>query len=1057
MSTGQIVFGFIGGVIGAYFGGPYGALIGASIGMTIGGWIDPPEIDYTTPDKSELQINTSKESIPLPDLLGTTKVSGNIISYWGNRSEKIEEEVGGKGGGQDITTGYKYYQTWEVGICEGVVNKLHSMYRNQDKYWAGDLIPDVSSPDDNFNSYDNMYDGTSSDEFKAKWKTEASPYGYTFVDPYIYNNKLRMRNTGLVAANFKTDVTSRWMAKPNTEYTVEVDFTGTHGELMRPMWRMELNSLDFSYRIYLGGYTQPSTVHRLGGNALVDGSWVWGTYVPYQDPKWTKIRLSRFYDSAWWMGGYMYNSDTSTWQNFFYGRTGVTHFAIHAPGVEDHYMQLSLISLVDQANDTWVQVDWDNFKVTSDEDDLEYDEYIPDYGCDYVDKYGQFCFFNGTNTQESPATISGISSHNRLKPYRHLSYAHFEDNYIGKYNAVPTMNFVITKRPSTGLSDSTKNIGEYSYNPIHAIYYILMKCGLNPDWIDTDNFNEQAQLVYDNLSTGVNVYMGQSVDALGYIKNILKRIDAILYYSNSGQFKIKILDQDVAELTDPDDMISIGADDLIETPVIDRPGWINTINQIGIEFNQQITSGSYLNYERATQTAVDLGNVETTNKHTTLNLSMGLIDDANEAARVAIRELMKVCYPIATFQLMVDVSAFELQVGDSFLFNYDPYDLDNTVLMVTNIQENVLGDDTITMTAVEDLRYLSESVADAEGLEREDEEEDDGVVPLTVVDVIEAPYYAVGDNLYVLPVASREVGNETGYHAYISNDGISYNYYSDIQYYTETGVLNEEYPADTMTIDDDVGIEFTASFASDMNNIETTTRENLYNDTHLTLLKDGDGNQEIISWEQITASGSGVYSLSGIVRGRYDTVPTTFSGGSKIYFMYNSSNPAISHENLMVGATTYFKFIPYNAEEGGLVSEGLEISITPEGRAFKPYVPYSFFANGTDHNPTYTGDITLTWTDRYRLADEGPGAGFGNASVVVDDANNTGTYYSIDIHGAGGTTNYITQGDSYTYTSAQNTTDNGGLFDLTVTISGYNTYNATKFYSEQRTITVEKV
>ena len=145
MSRGSLIGGALGGIGGFLIGGPVGALYGAQIGFGLGMMIDPIKPDIPVAgkqDTSELTINTANEGVSIPEVLGSPKVIGNIIGYWNSRSEEQKEEVeGGKGGGgsQTVTTGYKYYLTWLLGICSGPVDTVYAIYRNDECIWEGEL------------------------------------------------------------------------------------------------------------------------------------------------------------------------------------------------------------------------------------------------------------------------------------------------------------------------------------------------------------------------------------------------------------------------------------------------------------------------------------------------------------------------------------------------------------------------------------------------------------------------------------------------------------------------------------------------------------------------------------------------------------------------------------------------------------------------------------------------------------------------------------------------------------------------------------------------------
>ncbi len=149
MTIGGVFGGIVGGVIGWFVGGPYGAFVGASFGFGIGMMIDPLTPDTQSPGQpqmAEFVVPTADEGLPLPDLVGQTKCTGNIIWYGADRAEAIYTTTtteGGKGGGGSSSTtqqtGWKYYSTWAMGLCIGEVNKLYTVYRGDDVVWNGEI------------------------------------------------------------------------------------------------------------------------------------------------------------------------------------------------------------------------------------------------------------------------------------------------------------------------------------------------------------------------------------------------------------------------------------------------------------------------------------------------------------------------------------------------------------------------------------------------------------------------------------------------------------------------------------------------------------------------------------------------------------------------------------------------------------------------------------------------------------------------------------------------------------------------------------------------------
>ena len=138
--------GIVGGVVGAIYGGPAGAFVGFSIGYGLGTIIDPMVPDIPSPGEpmTDLEMMTNTEGLPLPDILGTTKTSGNLLWYGANRRTKIKERVddGGSIFGSStkkVVTGYRYFLNWALCFCLGPVDTLYTVYADDDVVWSGEL------------------------------------------------------------------------------------------------------------------------------------------------------------------------------------------------------------------------------------------------------------------------------------------------------------------------------------------------------------------------------------------------------------------------------------------------------------------------------------------------------------------------------------------------------------------------------------------------------------------------------------------------------------------------------------------------------------------------------------------------------------------------------------------------------------------------------------------------------------------------------------------------------------------------------------------------------
>lgn len=157
MSTGGYVGAFVGGVIGGvvgwFAGGPvgaiYGAGVGAGLGAGIGMVIDPMQMDAANPggpNLGDLDISGPEEGAPMADLLGCSKITANILWYGGSRAKEIKSKSsggGGKGGGGgssgSTVTGYEYYISMAMGICQGPIDTLYAVYADNEPVWGGEV------------------------------------------------------------------------------------------------------------------------------------------------------------------------------------------------------------------------------------------------------------------------------------------------------------------------------------------------------------------------------------------------------------------------------------------------------------------------------------------------------------------------------------------------------------------------------------------------------------------------------------------------------------------------------------------------------------------------------------------------------------------------------------------------------------------------------------------------------------------------------------------------------------------------------------------------------
>jgi len=399
-------------------------------------------------------------------------------------------------------------------------------------------------------------------------------------------------------------------------------------------------------------------------------------------------------------------------------------------------------------------------------------------------------------------------------------------------------------------------------------------------------------------------------------------------------------------------------------------------------------------------------------------------------------------------QFKVNRDLFRLMPGDCFKFSYADNNISNMICRVLTVSEEELESEDITIVAVEDSYGIANPIT----------EYDEPVIPSIVLPdytivyftnqkVIEAPY-DLADNLdafYVIPMAGRTSSLDLGFEFNISNDGgSSYTMIDDTENLVPYGTLVGSYPDSTLTIDNELG--FTINFVNDVQQISSCSfSQALSGSINVALL----GN-EIIFFQTITLVSGTQYKIDTVIRARMDTVKQTHADGTAFYFLEGTLETE-TQTGIVSGVSRDFKLVPYNELFYGTVASATNINLPITGRSQIPYIPVNLIANGEASHAKYTADIVYEWSPRKR----GYGAGTGVPGTILPDGTHEG-YFEVEIWVSGTLkrTTLTIDADTWTYTSAMNTSDNGSLAaSVLCKVRNYQTINTIIYESAQTEIT----
>jgi hypothetical protein len=281
----------------------------------------------------------------------------------------------------------------------------------------------------------------------------------------------------------------------------------------------------------------------------------------------------------------------------------------------------------------------------------------------------------------------------------------------------------------------------------------------------------------------------------------------------------------------------------------------------------------------------------------------------------------------------------------------------------------------------------------------------------------------------------------------MSQDGDEYYKLTTVTHYQVFGTLAEDYP-ETTTIDDEQGvvINFDANQYTDA--LQTVSRIELMGTRNSSLIGD-----EIVTFQTVTPITSSQFRLTGVYRGRWGTVNKAHLAGESFSFI-GAAVLEHHHYSFLVGATRYFKFVPFSSSTTGALAAATVYSHTFTGEAFTPYEVINLKANGENYNLLYDSeDIELTWTPRVR----GVGTGIGVPSSVVDSSQTHEGKFRVTIEVGGSTVRTVEDLDvyDYTYSAANIIADNGSYVSpITLNVTNYIVGEGSVEYESDKTSVV---
>jgi hypothetical protein len=307
--------------------------------------------------------------------------------------------------------------------------------------------------------------------------------------------------------------------------------------------------------------------------------------------------------------------------------------------------------------------------------------------------------------------------------------------------------------PAVAIGDTTGLMPNgLDVNPVSVLYTLLT----HPDFcggpklpgVDVDSFAE-ARVTINSERLGMSYRLLAPTKAADLVEYILDHVDGELVHdpvSGLIQLRLNRLVQTAPPRFNASHVISVGE--------LTKTTWLATYSQARVKFEFRGSAGNEASGE-SIAVAKDPGLAASSGATETFETEMPTVYDPEVASKIAARMLSDANVPLVKLQLKMNrreaasggISALDLRPGDMFVLDYAPLGLTNLRLRVVKAELGSLEDNSISLTATQDI-YQAQAIIAPPG-------QPDGYTIIEPPDEIEietyrawtAPYYIARNGL----------------------------------------------------------------------------------------------------------------------------------------------------------------------------------------------------------------------------------------------------------------------------------------------------------------------
>jgi hypothetical protein len=617
---------------------------------------------------------------------------------------------------------------------------------------------------------------------------------------------------------------------------------------------------------------------------------------------------------------------------------------------------------------------------------------------------GTIFFYRGQQTQEGNSYLASKLGLSPAPAYRGLCHAVGQQLYVGTSQYMKNLAFVLKRLPDNlGLTANNHDISGDA-NPAEIIFELMTSpvwgLGIPASRFDLASFQAAGNTLFTE-GMGMSLQLDSEAAADQVVDDILRHIDAVLYTDPAtGLWNLTLARADYSIPS----LLELSENDILEAPEFSRGSWEETLNEVKVKYLDRTSFK-----ERIVQ-AQETANFAIRGQLSSDTIPFLGFSNPTIAQKVAMRELKTHSYPLARGRLKANRKAWNLRIGGVFKFTWTPLGISAMVVRITGINYGALEAGEIQIDFVEDIFAVAFTGYTPPTGSGWTDPLTDPVAP-TAQFLQEVPYHLTEAGERRLAVAAaRGDGTSTGYEVW-TDEGAGFYQSNTVEIFCPSGVLQSAYLRNTAALDN---TGFVVQGGKDLERLVSTDAGGRARGDNLLVIDD-----EWMSWTTVTDNGDGTYTIGGIVRGIFDTIPADHLLGSRVFFISDGSG-LTREDDYPADQSISAKCLPFNSRNTVAIGSVSPVVRAMASRAQRPYPPGNVQVNGVYWPVATKEDATLAWAHRIRTAQP--------SVVEQDDPSVSGTIegnYTIEVY-VGGTlrqTYAALTGTSQVYTALQRFTD----------------------------------